>query len=189
VLCLPSSPRLYLHGPESFCLHSSCSYCYRYCPEYPAAVAVIRTQLYSCGLTVGWEVSLPQLQWAPGLPWPYHSSVTLGNMGSPRFRCSFINRLVVDVKTEGGGWGFGSVVKYLPSKHKALGSVPSSKKKKKKKKTKTKKNRGRSECKNPGGSAMMETQLKTHPAPSSWKTTLCALDAVYCEIHTCEDVE
>jgi len=32
------------------------------------------------------------------------------------------------------GWGFGSVVERLPSKRKALGSVPSSEKKKKKKK-------------------------------------------------------
>jgi len=32
------------------------------------------------------------------------------------------------------GWGFSSVVGRLPSKHKALGSVPSSKKKKKKRK-------------------------------------------------------
>jgi len=32
-----------------------------------------------------------------------------------------------------GGWGFSSVVEHLPSKRKALVSVPSSKKKKKKK--------------------------------------------------------
>jgi len=31
-----------------------------------------------------------------------------------------------------GGWGFSSVVERLPSKRKALGSVPSSEKKKKK---------------------------------------------------------
>ncbi|EDL99635.1 rCG37968 [Rattus norvegicus] len=36
------------------------------------------------------------------------------------------------------GWGFSSVVERLPSKRKALGSVPSSEKKKKKKKKKTK---------------------------------------------------
>jgi len=34
------------------------------------------------------------------------------------------------------GWGFSSVVEHLPSKHKALGSVPSSEKKRKKKKKK-----------------------------------------------------
>jgi len=34
------------------------------------------------------------------------------------------------------GWGFSSVVERLPSKSKALGSVPSSEKKKKKKKRK-----------------------------------------------------
>jgi len=34
------------------------------------------------------------------------------------------------------GWGFGSVEKRLPSKRKALGSVPSSKKEKRKEKKK-----------------------------------------------------
>jgi len=36
-------------------------------------------------------------------------------------------------KWDGRGWGFSSVLEYLPSKRKALGSVPSSEKKKKEK--------------------------------------------------------
>jgi len=40
-------------------------------------------------------------------------------------------------KTGYWGWGFSSVVEHLPSKHKAVGSVPSSEKKKEKKKKKT----------------------------------------------------
>ena len=38
-------------------------------------------------------------------------------------------------------WGFSSVVECLPSKHKALGSVPSSEKKEKKEKKKKKEKR------------------------------------------------
>jgi len=44
------------------------------------------------------------------------------------------------------GWGFSSVVKHLPSKHKALGLVPSSKKKKRKKKPNQKKGPVKCQC-------------------------------------------
>jgi len=46
------------------------------------------------------------------------------------------------LKSRPGGWGFSSVVERLPSKRKALGSVPSSEKKKKKKKKREKKKAG-----------------------------------------------
>jgi len=47
--------------------------------------------------------------------------------------------LQIKKKTKNRGWGFSSVVERLPSKRKALGSVPSSEKKKKKNQKQTKK--------------------------------------------------
>jgi len=54
-------------------------------------------------------------------------------------------------KKQPQGWGFGSVVERLPSKRKALGSVPSSEKKKKEEKKRSNPNKlagnGMGKCK------------------------------------------